>query len=142
MMPNNSSQLKSCPHCGNSLYVSIEYSGIYEKFFVRCPKCRMSGPLVEDKHAAAEAWNSLPRTPKWTSESPTQPGWYFTRRNRPGKPLRVVYVKEEKRYDHRVKEERKVMTMSETRSAEGYIIEELNQDDRQWAGPINMPRGD
>lgn len=36
----------------------------------------------------------------------TNVGWYFTRRNRPGKPLRVVYVKKEKRYDHRVKEER------------------------------------
>lgn len=47
----------------------IEYNGIYEKFFVRCPKCRMSGPLVEDKHAAAEAWNSLPRRHEITPNS-------------------------------------------------------------------------
>lgn len=66
----DSPQLKPCPHCGNSLYVSIEYNGIYEKFFVRCPKCRMSGPLVEDKHAAAsEAWNSLPRRHEITPNS-------------------------------------------------------------------------
>ena len=29
---------------------------------------------------------------------------------------------------------------AETRSTEGYIIEELNQNDRQWAGPITNPK--
>lgn len=134
------SQLKPCPHCGG-VNLKIIFNPFEERNFVYCCDCLMRGPeKCGNKDRASKAWNAIPRTPKWTSEPPTQPGWYFTRRNRPGKPLRVMYVKEEKRYDHRVKEERKFMTMAETRSAEGYIIEELNQDDRQWAGPIPSPR--
>ena len=133
------SQLKPCPHCGgNKCSARIDF--LNGGFYVGCPDCGMRGPNLSVKVLAIIAWNDIPRNLKWTSEPPTQPGWYFTRRNRPGKPLRVVYVKKEKRYDHRVKEERKVMTMAETRSAEGYIIEELNQDDRQWAGPITNPK--
>ena len=133
-----SPELKPCPHCGSTDL--IIYGKGSEKNYVRCHGCDMQGPEIYGREKAAEAWNAIPRTPEWTSEPPKQPGWYFTRRNRPGKPLRVMYVKEEKRYDHRVKEERKFMTMAETRSAEGYIIEELNQDDRQWAGPITNPK--
>ena len=133
-----SPELKPCPHCGGTEL--IIYGKGSEKHYVRCHGCDMQGPEIYGRDKAAAAWNAIPRTPEWTSEPPKQPGWYFTRRNRPGKPLRVMYVKEEKRYDHRVKEERKVMTMAETRSAEGYIIEELNQDDRQWAGPITNPK--
>lgn len=120
--------------------MNVYYDRIGRTHYVRCHTCYMQGPEKYGKNNAAKAWNAIPRTPKWTSEPPTQPGWYFTRRNRPGKPLRVMYVKEEKRYDHRVGEERKFMTMAETRSETGYIIEELNQDDRQWAGPIPQPQ--
>ena len=56
--------------------------------------------------------------------------------------MRVVYVKKEKIYDHRVKEERKLMTMAEIRSERGYIIEDLHQDDRHWGGPITAPKED
>lgn len=135
----DSPELKPCPHCG-STDLQVDWNSVYECHFVRCYNCHMQGPEIYGRAKAAKAWNAIPRTPEWTSEPPTQPGWYFTRRNRPGKPLRVVYVKKEKRYDPREKEERKFMTMAETMSAEGYIIEELNQDDRQWAGPIPDPR--
>lgn len=131
------SHLKPCPYCGENTLVP-RYDG--GRCFVICLSCEMRGPAESKMNDAKYAWNAIPRTPEWTSEPPTQTGWYFTRRNRPGKPLRVMYVKEEKRYDHRVKEERKVMTMAETRSETGYIIEELNQDDRQWAGPIPDPK--
>lgn len=137
----DSFQLKPCPHCG-STNVGTLYHIIGEMCYVCCNDCHMRGPEKKYKAIAQRAWQALPRKPEWTSESPTRPGWYFTRRNHPGKPLRVVYVKEEKRYDRRVKEERNVMTMAKTRSETGYIIEELNQDDRQWAGPISMPRVD
>ena len=135
----HSPKLKTCPHCG-STNVGALYHIIDEMHYVCCNDCHMRGPEKKYKAIAQRAWQALPRQPKWTSESPTKPGWYFTRRNRPGKPLRVVYVKKEKRYDHRVKEERELMTMAEIRSEMGYIIEELNQDDRQWAGPIPEPR--
>ena len=136
----DSFQLKPCPACG-STNVGTLYHIIDEMYYVCCNDCHMRGPEKKYKAIAQRAWQALPRLPKWTSESPTKPGWYLTKRNRPGKPLRVVYVKKEKRYDHRVKEERELMTMAEIRSEMGYIIEELNQDDRQWAGPIPEPRG-
>lgn len=59
-----------------------------------------------------------------------------------GEAPACVYVKKEKMYDHRVKEARELMTMAEIRSEMGYIIEDLNQDDRQWAGPITAPKED
>lgn len=134
-------QLKTCPYC-DSTNVGTLYRIVDEMYYVRCSDCNMRGPEEKYKAIAQRAWQALPRQPKWTSESPTKPGWYFTRLNRPGRPLRVVYVKKEKMYDHRVKEERELMTMAEIRSEMGYIIEELNQDDRQWAGPITAPKED
>lgn len=135
----NSRKVRPCPYCGGS-FLTLGENCRLGTFYTVCCDCWMQGPQKKSEDEARVAWNAIPRTPKWTSETPTKPGWYFTRRNRPGKPLRVVYVKEEKRYDHRVKEERKFMTMAETRSKTGYIIEELNQDDRQWAGPIMAPK--
>ena len=99
----------------------------------------MKGPELSGNEAAAEAWNALPRALTWSSEPPKVPGWYFTRRNRPGKPLRVMYVKREKKYDHRVKEWRYFMTLANIKSEDGRIIEDLNQPDRLWAGPIPEP---
>lgn len=32
------------------------------------------------------------------------------------------------------------MTMAKTKSEDGYIIEDLNQTDRIWAGPIPEPK--
>ena len=136
----DSFQLKPCPHCGSTNVGALSHI-IEAMYYVCCNDCHMRGPDKKYKAIAQRAWHALPRQPKWTSEPPKKPRWYFTRRNRPGKPLRVVYVKKEKRYDHRVKEERELMTMAEIRSEMGYIIEELNQDDRQWAGPIPEPRG-
>lgn len=102
----DSFQLKPCPAC-DSTNVGTLYRIVDEMYYVRCSDCNMRGPEKKYKAIAQRAWQALPRQPKWTSESPKKPGWYFTRRNRPGKPLRVVYVKKEKRYDHRVKEERR-----------------------------------
>ena len=132
--------LKPCPHCGGT-DLQVDFNGVYERHFVRCYNfsCHMQGPEVYGREAAAEAWNKLPRALVWSSETPTVPGWYFTRRNIPGKPLRVMYVKRERRYDHRVKKYQLFMTMANTRSEEGYIIEDLNQPDRLWAGPIPEP---
>lgn len=137
----DSFQLKPCPYC-DSTNVGTIYHIIDEMYYVCCNDCHMRGPEKKYKATAQRAWQDLPLQPKWTSEPPTKPGWYFTHRNCPWKPLRVVYVKKEKRYDHRVNEEREVMTMAGIRSERGYIIEELNQDDRQWSGPITAPKED
>lgn len=133
-------ELKPCPHCGK-IDLQIDWNGVYERHFVRCynHECHMQGPEVYGKEAAAKAWNDLPRALAWSSEPPTIPGWYFTRLNRPGKPLRVVYVKREKRFDHQGKNPRYFMTMASLKSESGDIIENLGQPDRLWAGPIPEP---
>lgn len=133
-------ELLPCSHCGGT-DLQVDFNGVYERHFVRCYNhaCHMQGPEVYGRDKAAEAWNKLPRALVWTSEPPAVSGWYFTRRNRPGKPLRVMYVKRERKFDHRVKEWRYFMTLANTKSEDGYIIEDLNQPDRLWAGPIPEP---
>ena len=129
------------PHCGGT-DLQVDFNGVYERHFVRCynPECHMQGPEVYGREAAAEAWNDLPRALVWSSEPPTVQGWYFTRRKLPGKPLRLMYVKREKRFDYQGKNPRHFMTMASKKSEEGYIIENLNQPDRIWAGPIPEPK--
>lgn len=137
----DSHKLKPCPHCG-STDLQIDWNGVYERHFVRCYNydCHIQGPEVYGREAAAEAWNNLPRALKWSSEPPTVHGWYFTRRKLPGKPLRLVYVKREKRFDYQGKNPRYFMTMASKKNEEGYIIENLDQPDRIWAGPIPEPK--
>lgn len=133
-----SSQLKPCPYCGDTDL--IIYGKGSEKHYVRCHGCDMQGPEIYGRDKAAAAWNALHRTPEWTSEPPTQPGWYFTRRNSPGYPVRVTYVKQEERYSRKLKKDAMYFTMAQTEDDDGYVIDDLNQDDRQWAGPIPSPR--
>lgn len=134
-----SSDINPCPYCGDT-NVSLINDHMFSGFFVFCPTCSMSGPRGESQLDAEKAWNAIFSHFKWTSEPPTRPGWYFTRRDRPGKPLRVMYVKYEKRFDYRVEEERRVLTMLDTKSGSGYVLEDLNQPDRIWAGPIPEPK--
>lgn len=76
----------------------------------------------------------------YTGILPEKKGWYFTRRNLPGKPERVVYVRRVRKYHHSLKKFVMVWIMSETKTGDGPIIEELNQPDRLWAGPIEEPQ--
>ena len=133
------SQLKPCPHCGgNKCSARIDF--LNGGFYVGCPDCGMRGPNLSVKVLAIIAWNDIPRNLKWTSEPPTQPGWYFTRRNSPGYPVRVTYVKQEERYSRKLKKDAMYFTMAQTEDDDGYVIDDLNQNDRQWAGPITNPK--
>lgn len=136
-------QLKPCPHCG-STNVGALYHIVDEMYYVCCNDCHMRGPEKKYKAIAQRAWQALPRQPKWTSEPPTKPGWYFTRRNSPGYPIRVMYVKQEEKVDYRVKppEVKMLWTMAGIKGEDGYNIVDLHQDDRQWAGPIPESQGD
>ena len=66
-------ELKSCPHCGNTL---IDYWDEANGFYY-CKDCGLCGPRAKDKAEAAKKWNGLPRKLKWTKEKPTQNGWYW-----------------------------------------------------------------
>lgn len=136
-------ELKSCPHCGGTeLRIFSQFNDETKhstNFYIVCLNCRMRGPESFSSLSAIKTWNDLPRILKWKSEPPTISGWYYTRRNRPGKPLRIMYVKRVKKYDHRIKKWRYFMVMAKTKSEDGYIIDDLNQPDRIWAGPIQEP---
>ena len=71
-------ELMPCPHCGK-IDLQIDWNGVYERHFVRCynHECHMQGPEVYGKEAAAKAWNDLPRALAWSSEPPSEPGFWW-----------------------------------------------------------------
>jgi len=67
-----------CPFCGCPT-VDLLRSFTNATWSVRCDACHMFGPDSEDKNAAVERWNALPRRLRWTREKPTKNGWYWWR---------------------------------------------------------------
>ena len=45
-------------------------------WFVRCGKCQTEGPVCHSKEEAIDAWD-LRVLPAWSSEMPTEEGWYL-----------------------------------------------------------------
>ena len=138
-------KLLPCPACNDEAsilenVIDNPWGGDITVYSVQCTRCGLLTGKYGYKRQALEDWNAIPRALRWSKETPKKQGWYFTRRDIPSKPLRVMYVKQEKRFDHRVKEFRHVMTMADTKSEDGYIIEDLDQQDRIWAGPIPEPK--
>lgn len=83
-------ELKPCPNCGSNAEMWIEDACVYAV----CMECDMHGPaylvkIANTEKTAAEAWNSLPRHLRWTTETPTEPGWYWQRRDKEDTPLPV-----------------------------------------------------
>ena len=80
-------KLKPCPHCGD---FNVEYDALDDRVY--CCDCGTSGPhYCDGEEAAAEAWNALPRHLQWTTETPTEPGWYWWRPEKNIVP-HMVYV--------------------------------------------------
>ena len=54
-------KINPCPHCGaqpaKAYVVVTRY--IPAEFVVQCNLCGMNGPIMEEKQAAVDAWNSL-----------------------------------------------------------------------------------
>lgn len=78
-------KLKPCPACNGQAEMGYESAC----FYVYCTHCNTCGATEMDispdaKEQAAEAWNALPRRLQWTTETPTENGWYIfqERRNR------------------------------------------------------------
>ena len=134
-----SNGLNPCPYCGYSR-ASLVDDHMLGGFFVFCPSCDMSGPRGESQLEAENAWNTLISPFKWTSEPPKVPGWYFTRKDAHGYPVRVVFVKEEDRFSRKLKKGGMFFTMARTEEDESYIIDDFIQDDWKWAGPIPEPK--
>lgn len=69
-------ELMPCPHCGGTDLI-IYWNAVYEKHYARCHSCHMQGPEVYGREKAAEAWNALPRALVWSSEPPSEPGFWW-----------------------------------------------------------------
>ena len=92
-------ELQCCPSCGSySVNMGREQVGLTKFNYVICRRCKMTGPEENggtgealSATAAAEAWNSLPRPLRWTTEPPTKPDFYW---HRDGGILSIAYVYE------------------------------------------------
>lgn len=84
-------KLKPCPYCQSErvfINNSPEQKDGLRDYYAICYNCSMAGPEVSNEEGegiaeeqAAAAWNALPRRLRWTNETPTEAGWYFSRVN-------------------------------------------------------------
>ena len=88
-----------CPRCGKLKRLSVkqmskmlnprEWEAGWE---VQCGNCYMSSGIAQTKEKAVEVWNALPRHLCWTTETPTEPGWYWNRvAGKETLPVRLYY---------------------------------------------------
>ena len=78
-----------CPACG-----SIDCECLFaedEMYSVDCVDCSMRGPAERNPDSAIAAWNSLPRSLRWTHEPPKVAGWYWWRTNK-GQNVNTIQV--------------------------------------------------
>lgn len=72
--------LAPCPYCGNPDIARLGET----PDALWCPKCCTQGPRDHWKGSSLsdiDAWNVLPRRLRWTSEKPTESGYYWYRRD-------------------------------------------------------------
>jgi hypothetical protein len=103
--------LEPCPNpeCGSGK-VKEDASIEVEAVRFECRVCGTAGPWVDfgeaseaaktqaeekaayrkAKREARRLWNRLPRAPRWTSEPPKVPGWYWVRDQ--GGPAQMVWL--------------------------------------------------
>lgn len=79
-MPNELT-IKSCPYCGseNCSLLVFTHPDWSVSHYVNCGGCHASGPENKLREKAVEQWNSVYRGPRWTTNPPSQEGWYFLR---------------------------------------------------------------
>lgn len=134
--------LKPCPYCQSDnvcISISPEMQDGRRFYYGFCYDCTMVTPEVSNEEGegiaeeqAAEAWNSLPRHLHWTTETPTEPGWYWWRPEKNIVPHMVYVVWES--------------TMRSVQKDRMFVLYphsdvEFAVDERpgQWAGPIPEP---
>lgn len=136
-MSNN--KLKSCPYCGREDCSDSAVGGAKQERWwgnIFCRGCNMNGPDIgpEDTFSAwfekaAEVWNSLPRYLQWTTEKPTEPGWYW-RKQGYCEPIIVKVT------------DRNFGRSEKCLAVDGETREYFLTCNAQWAGPISKPMED
>lgn len=83
-----------------------------------CTQCDACGPSCATKDEACIKWNSIPRPLKWSSEPPTEIGWYWNRTHRFPEEASILFLTRDK-----------VNTIQKYRRGAA----------DEWAGPILAP---
>lgn len=96
--------LKPCPYCQSDnvcISISPEMQDGRRFYYGFCYDCTMATPEVSNEEGegiaeeqAAAAWNALPRRLRWTTDLPTELGWYWCRSNVQPKDAAIVFVKD------------------------------------------------
>lgn len=126
--------LLPCFFCESESLDIDKKNGCYQVF---CKNCLASGPIAETLPTAMTTWNKIPRIPSFQKNVlPRKKGWYFSKIDEKGKPVRVFYVRPQKMFDRHTGRMRPYMMAFSTMTEEcGFIIEEHN-DERLWSGPF------
>lgn len=69
-------ELKPCPHCGDEKPLVLWTDG-NSVCHVECPYCEHCGPAALKESDAILTWNDLPRALAWSSEPPSEPGFWW-----------------------------------------------------------------
>lgn len=133
-----------CPRCGKLKRLSVQQmsrmlnSREWEiGWGVQCAKCCMSSGIAPTKEEAIEAWNSLSRRLRWTTELPalTKFGYYWWKKERNVVPS-IVYVTP-------VTASRPLKAGEENHQEVFFFSRSAPLDARTlggyWAGPITEP---
>ena len=118
-------ELKPCPKCGSTSVKHFVYDDGYGVF---CRRCQFELYPHKLEKVAAEEWNAMPRPLQWTSEPPTEPGWYWYRLNERDN-ISITYVDV---YGT-------VITYYPNLCPDGWSRQNLKNIHGQWAGPIPEP---
>ena len=122
-------ELKPCPKCGGTSVKCFEYDEGYSVF---CRSCQFEIYPRKLEKFAAEAWNALPRTTLWwTTDTPTEPGWYWNRSEAWSPEIVRLYYDADNELCYTV-------------NGVGdncWLVEGLaSEPGCEWAGPISMPK--
>ena len=88
-----SEALRSCHNCGGGK-VSVREKMFCNapRYYVYCSTCGLCGPALLTTAATTKAWNTLQGSLHWTTETPTEEGWYWNRvAGKETIPVRLYY---------------------------------------------------
>lgn len=68
-------ELKACPYCGEEPIVLWTDGNMVCR--VECTWCEVRGPAATVESKAVDGWNALPRALVWSSEPPSEPGFWW-----------------------------------------------------------------
>ena len=73
-----SEALKPCPFCGSDQVFVWKRPEAIPRYFVICPECERDINGESTQQQAIAAWNRR-ASPSWSTECPTEEGWYAVR---------------------------------------------------------------